>query len=58
MDVKVVFDHKVVLALGVTAVGIIFASKLDPTAVKEVSIRAIGAAEAFASACKRISEAA
>lgn len=27
MDVKVVFDHKVVLALGVTAVGIIFASE-------------------------------
>lgn len=51
-------DVKVVLALGVTAVGIIFASKLDPTAVKEVSIRAIGAAEVFASACKRISEAA
>lgn len=45
MDVKVIFDHKVVLALGVTAVGIIFASKLDPAAVKEVSIRAIGAAE-------------
>ena len=54
MDVKVVFDHKVVLALGV----IIFASKLDPADVKEVSIRAIGAAEAFASACKRIGEAA
>ena len=57
MDVKGIFDHKVVLALGVTAVGIIFASKLDPAAVKEVSIRAIGAAEVFASACKRISEA-
>lgn len=58
MDVKVVFDHKVVLALGVTVVEIIFASKLDPADIKEVSIRAIGAAEAFASACKRIGEAA
>ena len=58
MDVKVIFDHKVVLALGATAVGIIFAVKLDPAAVKEVSIRAIDAAEAFAAAYKRISEAA
>ena len=58
MDVKVIFDHKVVLALGATAVGIILAVKIDPVAAKEVSIRAIGSAEAFASACKRISEAA
>ncbi len=41
MDVKVVFDYKVVLALGVVAVGIIFARKLDSAAVKDVSIRAI-----------------
>lgn len=58
MDVKVIFDYKVVLALGVTVVGIIFASKLDPAAVEEVSICAIGTAESFASACKRISGAA
>lgn len=58
MDVKGIFDHKVVFALGVTVVGIIFASKLDSAAVKEVSIRTIDADKAFAFACKRISEAA
>lgn len=56
MDIKVNIDHKVVLAIGASVVGVIFAIKLDPTAVKEVSIGAIGAAEAFASGFGRICE--
>lgn len=56
MDVKVIIDHKVVLALGVVATGIIFALKLDPAAIKDVSIRAIGAAETFVTARKCIGE--
>lgn len=43
MDVKVIIDYKVVLALGTVAVGIIFAMRMDPAAIKEVSILAIGA---------------
>ncbi len=43
MDVKVIVDYKVVLALGVIAVGTIFALRMDPDAIKEVSIHAIGA---------------
>ena len=58
MDTKAIFDYKVVLAFGASVVGIIFAVKLDPAAVKDVSIHVIDAAEAFASACKRINEAA
>lgn len=44
MDVKVIIDHRVVLALGVVAVGVIFAMRMDSDAIKEVSIHAIGTA--------------
>lgn len=44
MDVKVIIDYKVVLALGVIAVGTIFALRMDPDAIKEVSIYAVVAA--------------
>ena len=43
MDVKVIIDYKVVLALGVI-VGTIFALRMEPDAIKEVSIYAVGAA--------------
>lgn len=56
MDVKVVIDYKAVLALGVMAVGIIFAMKLDSAAIREVSIRVIGTTEKIASVGKQISE--
>ena len=42
MDVKAVVDYKVVLALGVIAIGTIFALRMEPDAIKEVSIYAIG----------------
>lgn len=48
MDVKVIIDYKVVLALGVIAVGSIFALRMDSTAIKEVSICAIDAAKELA----------
>lgn len=48
MDVKVIIDYKVVLALGVVAVGSIFALRMDPTAIRDVSIFAIGAAKELA----------
>lgn len=48
MDVKVIIDYKVVLALGVVAIGSIFALRMDPTAIKDVSICAIGAAKELA----------
>lgn len=53
MDVKVIIDYKVVLALGVVAVGTIFALRMEPDAIKEVSIYAVGAARnrAIASGC-------
>ena len=44
MDVKVIIDYKVVLALGAIAVGTIFALRMEPDAIKEVSIYAIGTA--------------
>lgn len=44
MDVKVIIDYKVVLALGVIAVGTIFALRMEPDAIKEVSIYTVGAA--------------
>lgn len=43
MDVKVIIDYRVVLAIGAVAVGAIFAMRMDPAAIKEVSILAIGA---------------
>lgn len=48
MDVKVIIDYKVVLALGVIAVGTIFALRMNPDAIKEVSIYAVGAARNLA----------
>ena len=50
MDVKVIIDHKVVLAIGVVAVGVIFAMRMDSAAIKEVSILAIGASNKLATA--------
>jgi len=54
MDVKVIIDYKVVLALGVVTVGAIFALRMDPDAIKEVSIYAIGAARNHAIACNSV----
>lgn len=41
MNFKVVLDWKLIIALGGVAVSLIFAAKLDPTAIQEVSIHAI-----------------
>ena len=48
MDFKVVIDWRLVVALGGTAVAVIFALKLDPTAVKEVSTHAVDACKEYA----------
>ena len=48
MDVKVIIDHRVVLAIGAVAVGVIFAMRMDPAAIKEVSLVAIGASRELA----------
>lgn len=48
MDVKVIIDYRVVLALGVVAVGTIFALRMEPDAIKELSIHAVGAARNLA----------
>lgn len=52
MDIKVMIDYKVVLAIGAAVTSIIFASKLDLAAAKEVSIHAIDAAKEYAVASK------
>lgn len=52
MDFRVVVDWKLVVALGGTAVAVIFALNLDPDAVKEVSIRAVDACKEYAIARK------
>lgn len=54
MDVKVIIDYKVVLALGVVAVGTIFAMRMDPDAIKDVSIRAVDAAQNMAIASNSV----
>lgn len=43
MNLTVLIDWKFVVALGATAVGIIFAMKIDESAVERVSIHAIEA---------------
>lgn len=43
MDFKVVVDWKFVVALGGAVAGVIFAVKLDPSGVKEVSVHAVDA---------------
>lgn len=48
MDVKVIIDYKVVLALGVVAVGSIFALRMDSATIRDVSICAIGVAKELA----------
>ena len=48
MESMVVIDWKFVVALGVVAVGVIFAVKMDPSATKEVSIRAVDTAKEYA----------
>lgn len=48
MDFKVVIDWKLVVALGGTAVAVIFAMKLDAAAVKEVSTHAVDAYKEYA----------
>lgn len=48
MDVKVIIDHKVVLAIGAVVVGVVFAVRMDPAAIKEVSLFAVGASKKLA----------
>lgn len=48
MKVKVIIDYKVILALGVVAVGVIFALRMDTDAIKEVSIQAVSVARNLA----------
>ena len=50
MDVKVIIDHKAIVALGVIAVGTIFAVKMDSASIKEVSIYAIDIAKELVAA--------
>lgn len=45
MEVKVIIDYKVVLALGVVTIGSIAALRMDPMAIRDVSIHAIDAAK-------------
>lgn len=47
MEFRVIFDWKLAVALGGSAVGIVLAIKLEPEAVKEVSIHAIDAYKEF-----------
>lgn len=54
MNVRVDIDWKFVVALGVTAVGIIFAMKMDTATVKEASIHAIDAGKEYAFSRNRI----
>lgn len=48
MDFKVIVDWKLVVALGGVAVSVIFAVKLDSTAVKEVSLHTDDAFKEYA----------
>lgn len=48
MDFKVVIDWKLVVALGGVAVSVIFAVKMDSTAVKEVSLHTVDAFKEYA----------
>ena len=48
MDCKVVIDWKFVVAVGVVAVGVIFAAKMNPEATKDVSIRAMDTVKEYA----------
>lgn len=48
MDFKVIVDWKLVVALGGTAVAVIFALKLDAAAAKEVSTYAVDACKEYA----------
>ncbi len=41
MNFEVIFDWKSIVAIGGVTVAVIFAIKLDPTSLKEVSIHAI-----------------
>ena len=53
MDCKVVLDWKFALALGGVAVGLIFATKLDSSAIKEVSLNAVDAYKEYALTCNK-----
>lgn len=48
MDFNVVVDWKLVVALGGTAIAIIFALKIDPVAAKEVLTYAVDACKEYA----------
>lgn len=48
MDFRVICDWKLAVALGGIAVGLIFAIKMDPAAVKEVSLHAVDALKEYA----------
>ena len=54
MDFKVVVDWKFVVALGGAVTGLIFAVKLDPAGVKEVSIHAVDAFKRVALAVRAV----
>lgn len=43
MSFVVTIDWKLVVALGVVAVGIVFARKMDPAAIERVSIHVVDA---------------
>lgn len=45
MKTTVVIDWKFVVAIGFVAIGVVFASKMDPDAIKEVSIHAVDTAK-------------
>lgn len=45
MKTTIVIGWKFVVALGAVAIGTIFATKMDPEAIKEVSIHAIDTAK-------------
>ena len=52
MNVNVTIDWKFVVALGVTAVGVIFAAKMESAAVERVSTYAVDACKGLALAEK------
>ncbi len=48
MNFNVVIDWKFVVALGASAIGIVFAAKMNPEQAKEVSIKAVDACKEYA----------
>lgn len=52
MNLTVTIDWKFVIALGTTAIGVVFATKMDATAVERVSIHIVDAYKEYAIALK------